>query len=236
MKPKIIFEDKYLIVLDKPAGWIVNEAITTKNTPVIQTWIKENFQFPISSFQSFRSGIVHRLDKETSGILVVAKTKSAFESLQNQFKNRVVIKTYLALVHGRLETKEGIIRVPLGRLPWNRERFGILPGGRVAVTKYRAIENYNKNEEEFTLAEFQPKTGRTHQIRVHAKHIKHPIVSDLFYTGRKRVKVDRKWCPRLFLHATEISLEHPKLKRVVSFRSELPKDLSRVISNLEKQP
>jgi 23S rRNA pseudouridine1911/1915/1917 synthase len=224
-KPIIIAEDDSLVVLDKPAGWIVNESRTTKGKLVIQSWLKKNFNFEIVGNYKFRSGIVHRLDKDTSGCLVVAKTKGVFEALQGQFKKREVEKIYTSLVHGKMELKEGNISVPVGRLPWNRERFGVLPGGRSSETSYKVIAYYQKGTSYFSLLKLFPKTGRTHQIRIHLKYLRHPIVSDDFYAGRKTARDDRKWCPRLFLHACVIVFKHPKLKKRVSFKSDLPTDL-----------
>ena len=228
MNPKIIFADEDILVLDKPAGWIVNDAQTTINQKTIQGWIQQNLKSHISDLRSFRNGIVHRLDKETSGILLVAKTIPAFENLQAQFKERQVEKTYLALVHGEVEPKEGKIQAPIGRLPWRRDRFGILPGGREATTGYSVISNYEK----FTLLELHPKTGRTHQIRVHLKYIGHPVVADEFYAGRKTARRDQAWCPRLFLHASAIKFVHPKSGNEVSFSSQLPSDLDRSLKKL----
>jgi 23S rRNA pseudouridine1911/1915/1917 synthase len=247
VEPRIIFQDDSILVVDKPSGWIVNEAKSTKGQLVLQTWIKENFQFPISSFQSMRNGIVHRLDKETSGVLLVAKTEKAFRSLQRQFKERLVEKTYTALVHGDVEPKKGVINAPVGRLSWNRERFGVVPGGRNAITNYRSISNFefpNKTKEfneskvistkRYTLLELKPKTGRTHQIRVHLRHIGYPIVGDEFYAGRKTARSDRKWSHRLFLHASAIRFSHPKLGKVVSYSSELPDGQKKVLRYLRK--
>ena len=185
MDPKIIFEDEEILVLDKSSGWITNDAETTKDQPTIQGWLRRSFTFPIFSFQELRNGIVHRLDKETSGILLVAKTKKAFEELQRQFKSREVQKTYTALAHGAPEPPRGEISAPLGRLSWRRDRFGVLPGGREASTEYKVITNYTLKTDSFSLLELFPKTGRTHQIRVHLKHLGHPIVSDEFYNKPK---------------------------------------------------
>lgn len=221
--PNIIYEDDSLMVLDKPAGWITNAASTTKDQPTVEAWLK----IPLE-----RSGIVHRIDKETSGILLAAKTKEAFENLQAQFKERKVKKTYTALVHGEVIDKEGVIKETVGRLPWRRDRFGVLPGGREATTRYRVLNSYNKESDKFTLLELSPETGRTHQIRIHLKHIGHPIVSDEFYAGRKTARKDRKWCPRLFLHASEITFAHPKTGAQSKFKSALPKDLDVVLYSL----
>lgn len=236
MKPKVLYEDKTILVLDKPSGWIVNEATTTGNSPVVQTWLRKNFKYPLIGNRNARDGIVHRLDKETSGILIISKTADAFENLQRQFKERTVEKKYLALVHGRVEPSDGEIKTTVSRLPWNRKRFGVLPGGREAVTHYRVISNFQFpiTNEKYTLLELKPKTGRTHQIRIHLKYLRYPIVSDEFYTGRKTAKKDRLWCPRLFLHSYEISFDHPLMKNNLHFKSEVPKDLNRVLASLEK--
>jgi 23S rRNA pseudouridine1911/1915/1917 synthase len=234
MEPKIIYQDGELLVLDKPGGWVVNAADTTGKTPVIQSWLDKNFDYPLIRKKDYRSGIVHRLDKETSGLLLVAKTPSSFKYLQLQFKSRLVEKTYKALLHGKLTPEKGVIRAPIGRLPWNRERFGVYPGGRQAETSY-GVENYfAKDGQYFSLTNFKPKTGRTHQIRVHAKYLGHAIVSDPFYAGRKTSKIDRLWCPRLFLHAAAISFKHPIKGSSLKFECDLPEELKDVLSNLQK--
>jgi len=235
MEPTIIFQDNDLIVLNKPSGITVNKADTTRYEKTIQEWLEDNKEIKfltekVDKNEDFikRSGIVHRLDKETSGILLVAKNLPSFKILQQQFKDRVVKKTYIALVHGRLLPKDGDITVPLGRLPWNRKRFGMLPGGREAVTIYKTVGNYtlkNKKKESLSLLMLNPKTGRTHQIRVHMKYIFHPIFSDLLYAGRKTAKEDRKLLSRLFLHASEIIFYHPVTKELLSFKSKLPNQL-----------
>ena len=225
MKPTIIFEDESILVLDKPSGWITNDASTTTTQPVLQTWLRENLKYPLVGDRERRDGIVHRLDKETSGLLIVAKTVNAFENLQSQFKERKVKKTYIALAHGEIEPKEGEITASVGRLPWRRERFGVLPGGREAVTQYKVIASYILHATYYSLVELYPKTGRTQQIRIHLKFIGHPIVGDFFYAGRKTAREDRTWCPRLFLHASKISFFHPQSGKEVKFESKLPEDL-----------
>lgn len=229
MTPKIIFQDDSILVLDKPSGWITNSASTTGNQPVVENWLAENFHseagysFPIFAYPECRHGIVHRLDKETSGILLVAKTLDTFEYLQMLFKERRVEKSYIALLHGQVEPKEGIIKVPVGRLPWRRDRFGVLPGGRESETKYKVTKYYILNTKYYSLVEFFPKTGRTHQIRIHAKYMGHPIVGDEFYAGRKTAREDRKFCPRLFLHAESLRFDNHE------FHSPLSQDLKNVL-------
>lgn len=226
--PKIIYEDKSFFVLDKPSGYITNDAITTTTQPTIQNWLQLNLKFPINNLE-FRNGIVHRLDKETSGILLVAKTKDAFEELQRQFKERLVKKTYTALVHGKVDPPKGEINETVGRLPWRRDRFGVIPDGREAITSYKVLSQYTIYDIPYTLLELAPKTGRTHQIRIHLKHIGHPIVADEFYAGRKTARNDRRWCPRLFLHAGGISFIHPNTKKKVEFSSPLPLSLTAIL-------
>ena len=236
MEPKIIFEDKYLLIIDKPAGWIVNEAETTGKQKVIQSWLKENCNYSTVRSKQYRSGIVHRLDKETSGLVIIAKTKEAFNDLQLKFKKRLVNKVYKTLVHGEVVFDEGEIEVPVGRLPWNRERFGVVPGGRKAFTKYKVDSKYQhrKTKEKLSLLNVYPRTGRTHQIRVHMKYLGHAVVADEFYAGRKTAKNDRLWCSRLFLHATIIEFIHPRRKISVSYESKLPNDLKSALKALEK--
>lgn len=241
--PKILHEDEYLLVLDKPAGLVVNRAETTKQ-PTLQDWIEKKLKVKSDFIQ--RAGIVHRLDKETSGLILVAKTPEAFASLQKQFKERRVNKRYLALVHGKIEPSEGIIKAPITRSPFDRKKFGIFLGGREAETRYKTILNFTcpsgrrefkilNREEEFSLLELTPKTGRTHQIRVHLKFIGHPVVGDEFYAGRKTARADRLWCPRQFLHASFLSFFHPKTGEKVEFTSPLPLELKNALKYLENE-
>lgn len=228
LEPTIIYEDDSFFVVDKPSGWITDSSNTTTNQPVIQKWISDNYLYEANNFEH-RNGIVHRLDKETSGILLVAKTEIAFSELQRQFKERLVHKTYTALVHGIVEPAEGIINETVGRLPWRRDRFGVLADGREAITKYKTVSSYTLNSGLYTLLSLEPQTGRTHQIRIHLKHIGYPIVADEFYAGRKTARNDRKWCPRLFLHAGSIKFIHPITKKEVEFNSPLPQDLADIL-------
>ncbi len=238
---RIIYEDDDILVLDKPAGITVNRSETTKGEETVQDWIEKqfsifNFQFSKGNEETDfykRSGIVHRIDKETSGILLAAKNIEAFENLQRQFKERVVKKTYIALVHGKVVPEVGEISVPVGRLPWNRKKFGVVAGGREAVTKYKVLSIkylvFGKKEEQLSLLELNPLSGRTHQIRVHLKYFNHPIFADFLYAGRKTSRDDRKFLNRVFLHAHKISFMHPKTNEQISFESPLPSELVKII-------
>lgn len=156
ISPKIIFEDKHLLVIDKPAGLVVNRAQTTTG-PTLQDWLEAYLKLMDNGIGE-RAGIVHRLDKDTSGILLVAKTEPAFFELQRQFKERLVLKKYLALVHGEVKPSSGTIRAAISRSPFNRKKFGVFLGGREAETNYRVVKNIGR----FSLLELEPKTGRTH--------------------------------------------------------------------------
>lgn len=236
--PKVVFEDDDLLVLEKPAGMVVNRAESV-NGETVQDWAESrlgirNLESGISDFYR-RSGVVHRLDKETSGLLIIAKNPPSFINLQEQFSQRMVKKKYLALVHGEIKPEEGVIRAPVGRLPWNRERFGVLPGGREAETEYKVVRNLESgiSREKLTLLEVTPKTGRTHQIRVHLKYLGHPVVSDPTYAGRKMARGDRTWCPRMFLHASSLKFKHPVTHKWWEFESKLPKELAKVLEKLK---
>jgi 23S rRNA pseudouridine1911/1915/1917 synthase len=238
---KTLFEDDDVLALDKPSGITVNRSDTTKGEETVQDWIENKFKVQNSKFKADkesdfykRAGIVHRIDKETSGILLVAKTLQAFENLQKQFKERTIKKTYIALCHGKVVPEIGEINVPVGRLPWNRKKFGVLAGGREAVTRYRVISNFqlliSDKKEEVTLLELYPETGRTHQIRVHLKYFNHPIFADFLYGGRKTSRQDRKVLNRVFLHAQKISFTHPATNKRISIESPLPEELSKVVN------
>lgn len=234
---KIIYEDENILVLDKPAGITVNISDTTKGETTVQDWVLENIKDQKLKIKdddetdfSSRAGIVHRLDKETSGILLVAKNTNAFVNLQAQFKERKVHKAYIALVHGRVISDEGEIVVPVGRLPWNRKKFGVLAGGKEALTYYKVIERLSTP---YTLLELNPKTGRTHQIRVHLKYFNHPIFADFLYAGRKTSRDDRKILDRVFLHAQRITFNNPTDNKEMRFESSLPYELEQAIKFLK---
>ncbi len=234
----IIYEDEDVLVIDKPAGIIVNRADTTKGEVTVQDWAEEKLKIKSEILKNDqgndfcnRGGVVHRLDKETSGILILAKNPESFIELQRQFKERIVKKKYIALAHGKVIPEEGEINVPVGRLPWNRKQFGIVAGGREAKTMYKVLSSkyYEFAKEELSLVALFPETGRTHQIRVHLKYIGHPIFGDFLYAGRKTQRDDRQVLSRVFLHAAAITFLHPRSGESLSFTSQLPGELQAVI-------
>ena len=248
-EPKIVYEDDWLAVLAKPPGWVVNRADSVKGE-TIQDWIEANIvklrktTEVLSEMEDTfvkRSGVAHRLDKDTSGVLLVAKTPQTLEALMNQFKKRTVKKEYVALVHGVVTPSSGSIRLPVGRSQKKRQAFTVKGGGKVSETDYLVEARYAMPENNqwqleypqgFSLLRLQPKTGRTHQIRVHMKHIRHPIVGDKTYLGKKRQNMDINWVHRHFLHAAEITFKHPEFDEV-SYEVGLPKDLKQSLGYLE---
>lgn len=237
MNIPILFENDAMLIIDKPAGIVVNRADSVKEK-TIQDWMEKRYPglFAGSEEGEFRdrSGVVHRLDKETSGVLVLAKTISAFDFLKDAFKERVVKKEYTALVHGHVKPEKAEINAPIGRLPWNRTHFGVFPAGREALTAYSVNQFLIRDSQQFSLLTVIPHTGRTHQIRVHLQYIHHPIVGDSLYAGRKQSRDDRLWCPRVFLHASAIVVPTPDGSRV-QVASPLPAELVGVVKTLTGQ-
>lgn len=239
MDVPILFEDASFLAIDKPVGVVVNRAESVKGE-TIQDWMDARYptlfvhhsgEMPEETAFIDRSGVVHRIDKETSGILLLAKTIPAFVELQRQFKERIIHKTYMAIVHGELVPATGEVRAPVGRLPWNKERFGIVPGGKESVTHYEVIKTFTTKEgEKLSLVTLHPETGRTHQIRVHMKYINHPLLGDYLYAGRKTSRDDRGWAPRVMLHAARIMLKHPETGKDIAIDAPIPDDMNRIIS------
>ncbi|OGG01867.1 hypothetical protein A2Z33_01285 [Candidatus Gottesmanbacteria bacterium RBG_16_52_11] len=241
----VVFEDEVILAVDKPPGTVVNKAVSV-NGYTVQDFMQSRFPdiFPEQPGTGddflMRSGIVHRLDKETSGILILAKTREAYAKLINQFKHRLVKKSYLALVHGKVVPAEGEIRAPVGRLPWNPERFGIVPEGKEAVTGFRTLEylilDSPTGDMPATRLILKPLTGRTHQIRVHLKYINHPILGDYLYAGRKTSRDDRIWIPRVMLHAYDITIRHPVSGQNQTLTAPEPHDMMDVRARVTGHP
>ncbi len=233
----ILFENADLIVVNKPSGMVVHPAPGHATGTLVHAVLHHCPDLPGIGGE-VRPGIVHRLDKDTSGVIVVAKNDATLAALQTQFKQRRVVKRYLALVEGSLDDDTGVIDAPLGRHPTDRKRQAILPDSsqaRSARTEYRVLARYStplRNDSgsgTFSLVEAHPVTGRTHQIRVHFAWLGHPIVGDPIYGLRRQ----RLSVPRLFLHAASLQFELPNLNETVTFRAALPADLQTVLDVLE---
>jgi len=219
---KILFENQDFLVIDKPAGIVVHPA------PGHQTGTLLNF---VLAYLGHRPYLVHRLDKYTSGLILVAKSEAARDYFARQFKERKIEKKYLALVEGKLEPRKGRIDLPLSRDMIKRTRRGISPGGRRAITEYQ-VRSFLGNGK-VTLVEACPFTGRTHQIRVHFAAIKHPVIGDAVYGLKKTLSLARKLrLKRQFLHATSLKIRDRRGKWRV-FSSSLSPELNRVLDKLK---
>lgn len=232
----IIFEDKNIIVLNKPAGIQMHPSPVEKEY-TIANWLIAKYPeiknvHDGSEGAKFRPGIVHRLDKNTSGIVVVTKTKKALFELKKLFQNREVEKVYTALVYGNIEIKEGIINEPIARaMDFKKQKIadGRASKGeeKKAVTEYKVVKSYNG----YDLVEAMPKTGRMHQIRVHLTSIKHPIVGDDKYTRKEYKKQNIVGVGRQLLHASKIKFS--LLGKNYEFSLKLPDDFSEILSNID---
>jgi len=220
---KVVYEDQDLVVVDKPAHLVVHPAPGHKSGTLANALLARYPDLPVDD--DGRPGIVHRLDKDTSGLLIVAKNESARRHLQAQFKEGQVTKVYLALVEGEVEPSSGVIDAPIGRDARSRKRMAVgISGGRQAVTEYQVLEHLSG----FTLLEVRPRTGRTHQVRVHLAFLRHPVVGDKAYGRRKQhLELDRQ-----FLHAHRLCFRQPSSGKQLELVSELPADLAGVLEKL----
>ena len=233
---EIVFEDDHVIVINKPAGLVVHPAAGI-HSGTLANALAYHFQ-QLSNAGSIRPGIVHRLDKDTSGLLVVAKTESDHENLADQFRAREVFKSYVALVYGVVKQESGRIEQPIARDPRNRTRMAIVAGGRGALSLYRVRRSYNA----FTLLDVELKTGRTHQIRVHLSWLKHPVVGDELYGGGRdnnvqdvQLRAQIRKLKRQFLHAEQLGFRHPYTGEQMRFVAPLPAELTHLLEKLETQ-
>jgi len=246
---EVLYEDRHLIVVDKPAGLVVHPGAGNYSGTLVNALLHRCPDLA-GIGGVLRPGIVHRLDKDTSGLILVAKNDRAHRDLQSQFKGREVEKSYLALAYGIVSPPSGEIAAAVGRDDRQRKRMAVVPGGRAALTRYETLGYYGKT----TLLACRPLTGRTHQIRVHLAHIGHPIVGDAVYGGRrpgsrpeKRGIFDEPGrspgsrdkppvpCPRQFLHAHRIRFRLPGTGEQVEFTAPLPADLQAVLDALGRE-
>ena len=234
---EIVYEDETLVIVNKPSGLVVHPAAGI-HSGTLANALAYHFQQLPDSGAGVRPGIVHRLDRDTSGLLVVAKTEAALEHLSEQFRDRTVFKSYVALVHGRMAAESGKIDQPLARDPSNRTRMAVVRGGRSALSLFRVRRHFDR----FTLLDVELKTGRTHQIRVHLAWLKHPVVGDETYGGGRdntiknpKVKSQIRSLGRHFLHAEKLAFTHPATGERVQFDSPLSTELSKVLTEIENE-
>lgn len=233
---EILFEDEYVLAINKPAGVVVNRAQSATNT--VADWAFDYLgidKYSIESDMYKRCGVAHRLDKETSGVLLLCKTPEALANVMAQFKDRKTEKEYLAFVHGRLEPKEGEVRLPIRRDPWNRKKWGVHFDGKDAQTRWSVEKWYKDSDnEQYSLVRLFPKTGRTHQIRVHMVFLKHPLFCDERYLNRKKYVKDKELLDRHFLHACSIEFFHPVTGDKQRVDAPLPNELIKLLDRFHR--
>ena len=221
----IVYQDDDVAIIDKPQGMTVHAGNGTNGSTLVNALL-----YHLDNLSGIngvvRPGIVHRIDKNTSGLLVVAKNDNAHVCLAKQLEDKTCRRIYVALLEGNLKTDKGVIATDIGRNPSDRTKMAVVEFGRNAVTEYKVIKRY----EGYTLCEFSLKTGRTHQIRVHAKHIGHPVVGDREYGYKnQKFKLDGQ-----LLHAKQLSFVHPSTNKVVTFESDIPPHFANVLKKLKE--
>lgn len=241
---EIAFEDSEIIVINKPAGMIVHPTLGTNSGTLVNALLHHIDNLSESSQDKDRPGIVHRLDKDTSGLIVVAKNEQAHRVLAKQFFNHTAHRVYNAICWGNPKQRFGKIETQIGRHPKDRKKFAVVSeGGKLAITEYFVVDEFRG----FSLIELKLQTGRTHQIRVHMQHIGHPVFGDITYGGRAmnvirhdvpkfKQFVDNLLdeMPRQALHAKTLRLHHPKSGDLMEWTSELPDDMKNLISKMKK--
>lgn len=219
----IVYEDDDVIVINKPQGMVVHPAPGHDEHTLVNALL---YHCPLSTINgTFRPGIVHRIDKDTSGLLMVAKNDKAHRSLAKQLKDKTNIREYVALVHGRIAEDEGTINAPIGRSLKDRKKQAVVKDGRNAVTHFEVLKIYR----DYTLVKCILETGRTHQIRVHMKYIGHPLVGDPLYGPKKTIKGNGQ-----FLHAGKLGFVHPTTGKLLIFEAPLPKIFQECLEKLDK--
>jgi 23S rRNA pseudouridine1911/1915/1917 synthase len=253
----IVFEDDDLAVIDKPAGMMVHAGAgatdDARNQGTLVNALLHHFQSLSTTAGDLRPGIVHRLDKETSGLIIVAKNDRTHQALSEMFSSRNVRKTYLALVHGEIKQDSGTINTPISRDLIRRTRMTTrrTGTGRTAVSHYKVLRRFDTRFGPFTLISVRIETGRTHQIRVHMASVGHPIVGDTLYGApariqpasaptarRKKLQEPAKEAISLnrnFLHAAELEFAHPRTQQALSLRSPMPDELTAFLALVERQ-
>lgn len=225
IKLNIVYEDEHFAVINKPQGMVVHPASSYQKNDTLVNALLADLDKLSSINGVIRPGIVHRLDKDTSGLIVVAKTDEAHKSLASQIEKKTARRIYFGLCDGNFKEDNGTIDAPIARNKRDRKKMGIDPDGRRAVTHYTVLERFGK----YTLVRFELETGRTHQIRVHSSHIHHPIVGDEVYGGSTALYKNGQ-----LLHARQLVLTHPISGERMTFEAELPDYFENVLEKLRK--
>lgn len=227
----IVYEDSDIIVINKPSGMVVHPANGNESGTLVNALLY-HCKDSLSGINGvIRPGIVHRIDKDTSGLLVVAKNDDAHVFLSSLLKDHIIKRVYHAILVGHLKEHSGTINAPIARHPVDRKKMAAVKGGKEAITHYEVIAEYPS----FTYAKMELETGRTHQIRVHMSHIGHPLVGDTVYGGGKTQfeKANASLISGQALHAKVLSFPHPKTKEIMTFECELPDEFKKLLSRLE---
>lgn len=220
---EIVYEDDYLLVINKKSGMVVHPGAGNFHGTLVNALL---FYFGKEKTKNVRPGIVHRIDKDTSGLLVVAKTPEAMESLSEMIRNKEIKRIYLALVDGKIMHETGTIDAPIGRDPFDRQKMAVVADhGKEAITHFKVLKRYSQN----TLIEARLETGRTHQIRVHMAYIGHPVFNDPLYE-----KKGTKTLFGQFLHSYQMEFIHPFTKEKLFFQAELPEEFTNYLEKLEE--
>jgi 23S rRNA pseudouridine1911/1915/1917 synthase len=227
----IVYEDDSLLIVNKPAGLVVHPAVGNWNGTLLNALLHHEPNLETLP----RAGIIHRIDKETSGLLMIAKTLQAHNSLAQQLQDRDITREYLAITRGRM-TAGGTVDEPIGRHPTDRKRYAVKDSGKFAVTHYRVVQRFAGH----TLIRVKLETGRTHQIRVHMAHIRYPLVGDQVYGGRfqmpphcgERLEQELRNFKRQALHAAKLGLKHPVTDEYLEWEQPLPEDMVNLLEAL----
>ena len=228
----IVYEDNDIIVINKPSGMVVHPAPGNPSGTLVNA-LMYHCKGSLSGINGvIRPGIVHRIDKDTSGLLVVAKNDDAHLFLSSLLKDHGIKRVYHAIVTGHFKSEKGTVNAPIGRCPADRKKMAVVPGGREAITHYSTVCEYKS----FTHAKMELETGRTHQIRVHMSHIGHPIMGDTLYGGNKTPfeKANASLISGQCLHAKELTFPHPVTGELMHFETELPMEFKSLLTRLEE--
>jgi len=228
----ILYEDSDVIAINKPAGMVVHPGVGNKRGTLVSAVLHLVPEMEGVGDEE-RPGVVHRLDKETSGVVLVAKTEAALRVLQLQFKSRTINKTYLAVCVGDVFPQRGVIDKPIARDPAHRQRMAVLPGGKESITEYMVSDVFKRvGEGAYSLVRAHPRTGRTHQLRVHFASIGFPIVGDGLYGATKHDALSKRLAPRHLLHASELRFRLPSTDAEMRLTAPMPADFTSVLAEL----